>query len=272
MTYQASAQSEPILRISDLSVTLGGSAILHGVTFDVAATGVTALLGRNGVGKTTTVKSVLGLHPVQGSVRFAGRDLSTLPTHRIARLGIGYVPEDRAVFAGLTVEENLRLAEPVREEPRYALVYELFPVLRERARQHAGTLSGGEQQMLALGRVLLGPARLLLIDEPTKGLSPKFAGQVASALKRIAEHVPILLVEQNLAVVRRMARDAVVLDMGQVVHTGDARELLADPSLTNRLLGVSAAPAPESTSAAPSSSQPAPSAVARASNALGGAW
>ncbi|MBS2962675.1 ABC transporter ATP-binding protein [Actinocrinis puniceicyclus] len=231
--------AEPILRVSDLTVTLGGSAILRGVTFDVAATGVTALLGRNGVGKTTTVKSVLGLHPAGGAIRFAGRDIKTLATHRIARLGIGYVPEDRAVFAALTVEENLRLAETARRPHRYDLVYELFPVLRERARQRAGTLSGGEQQMLALGRVLLGPSRLLLIDEPTKGLSPKYAGQVAAALKLVAREVPILLVEQNLAVVRRMARDAVVLDMGRVVHVGDARALLADPDLTNRLLGVS---------------------------------
>jgi branched-chain amino acid transport system ATP-binding protein len=275
VTYQSSVDqvvadraptaTEPILRVSGLTVTLGGSAILYGVTFDVAATGVTALLGRNGVGKTTTVKSVLGLHPIGGVVSFAGTDLSTLPTHRIARLGIGYVPEDRAVFAGLTVEENLRLAEPARAAPRYDFVYELFPVLRERARQPAGTLSGGEQQMLALGRVLLGPARLLLIDEPTKGLSPKYAGQVALALGRIAQQVPILLVEQNLAVVRRMARDAVVLDMGRVVHTGDARDLLADPSLTNRLLGVSAAPAHSTTA------KPAP-AAAPAADLEAGAW
>ncbi len=231
--------AEPILRISDLTVSLGGSAILHGVTFGVAATGVTALLGRNGVGKTTTVRSVLGLHPTGGSIRFAGRELRSLPTHRIARLGIGYVPEDRAVFRGLTVEENLRLAEPAGGEARYDVVHDLFPILKERAAQHAGTLSGGEQQMLALGRVLLGPARLLLIDEPTKGLSPKYAAQVAAALARIAERVPILLVEQNLGVVRRTARDAVVLDMGRVVHTGGARDLLSDPALTNRLLGVS---------------------------------
>lgn len=263
MTYRAATPIEPILSVRDLTVTLGGSAILHGVTFDVAATGVTALLGRNGVGKTTTVKSLLGLHPTGGAIRFAGRDIRTLATHRIARLGVGYVPEDRAVFAGLTVQENLRLAEPVREQPRYDLVYELFPVLRERARQHAGTLSGGEQQMLALGRVLLGSARLLLIDEPTKGLSPKYAGQVAAALARIAQEVPILLVEQNLAVVRRIARHAVVLDMGRVVHVGDARDLLADPSLTNRLLGVAAAPA----SAPPSGRSRDP----RASAASGGA-
>jgi branched-chain amino acid transport system ATP-binding protein len=264
MTPPDAVPAEPILRISDLAVTLGGSAILHGVTFDVAATGVTALLGRNGVGKTTTVRSVLGLHAVRGAIRFAGRELTTLPTHRIARLGIGYVPEDRAVFSGLTVEENLRLAEPARERPRYDLVNDLFPVLRERARQPAGTLSGGEQQMLALGRVLLGPARLLLIDEPTKGLSPKYTAQVAGALKRIAQQVPVLLVEQNLAVVRRTARDAVVLDMGRVVHRGDARELLADPGLTNRLLGVSSAAPPPRPGDEPARRAPV-------SEALGGA-
>ena len=228
-----------LLEVRDLSVSLGGSAVLRGVGFDVAATGVTALLGRNGVGKTTTVKSVLGLYQRSGAIRFDGQDLAGLPTHRIARLGIGYVPEDRAVFAGLTVAENLRLAEPPRQAPRYALVYELFPVLEDRARQAAGTLSGGEQQMLSLARVLLGRARLLLVDEPTKGLAPRVAADVAVALDRIAEEVPVLLVEQNLAVVRRVARDAVVLDMGRVVHAGSARDLLADPDLTNRLLGVS---------------------------------
>jgi branched-chain amino acid transport system ATP-binding protein len=233
-----------ILEINDLTVAFGGGAVLHGVSFDVAAIGVTALLGRNGVGKTTTLRSILGFHPRGGSVRFGGRDLRALPTYRIARLGIGYVPEDRAVFAGLTVAENLRLAEPPDGPARYPLVHDLFPILEERSRQLAGTLSGGEQQMLALARVLLGPTRLLLIDEPTKGLAPKIAGQVAAVLEQIAEQVPVLLVEQNLAVVRKVARDAVVLDMGRVVHTGGARELLADPGRTNRLLGVSTAQPP----------------------------
>ncbi|HEY3867069.1 MAG TPA: ABC transporter ATP-binding protein [Actinocrinis sp.] len=253
----------PILRIRGLSVSLGGSAVLREVSFDVAATGVTALLGRNGVGKTTTVRSVLGLHRpgsvARGSsLMFEDRELCGMRTDRIARLGIGYVPEDRAVFAGLTVAENLRLAEPPRGRgtlgaARYDFVHELFPVLRERARQPAGTLSGGEQQMLALARVLLGPSRLLVIDEPTKGLAPKVAGEVAAALLRAARQVPVLLVEQNLAVVRRMARDAVVLDVGRVVHTGGARDLLADADLTNRLLGVAAALEPAETAAAQTS-------------------
>jgi branched-chain amino acid transport system ATP-binding protein len=231
-----------LLEVSDLRVSLGGSAILHGVAFEAAASGVTALLGRNGVGKTTTAKSILGLYAASGSIRFDGRELIGMPTYAIARLGIGYVPEDRGVFAALTVAENLRLAEPRgRTSAAYDRVYELFPVLRQRAAQPAGTLSGGEQQMLAIGRILLRPNRLLVVDEPTKGLSPKVASEVAHALKEVARAMPILLIEQNLAVVRTMAGQAVVLDTGRVAHSGETRELLSDPVLTNQLLGVSAA-------------------------------
>ena len=246
-----------LLDIEDLRVSLGGSAILHGVSFTVAGSGVTALLGRNGVGKTTTAKAILGLHSSTGSLRFDGRELRGMPTHAIARLGIGYVPEDRGVFAALTVAENLRLAEPRTDAAAgYERVYELFPVLRQRAGQAAGTLSGGEQQMLAIGRILLRRNRLLVVDEPTKGLSPKVAAEVAEALKEVATTVPILLIEQNLGVVRTMAGDAVVLDTGRVAHRGGARELLADPVRTNQLLGVSTAgrPAAPSRPSAPSPS------------------
>jgi branched-chain amino acid transport system ATP-binding protein len=231
-----------LLEVSDLRVSLGGSAILHGITFDVADSGVTALLGRNGVGKTTTAKAILGLYESAGSIRFDGRELIGLPTHAVARLGIGYVPEDRGVFSALTVAENLRLAEPRdRTTAAYDHVYELFPVLKQRATQPAGTLSGGELQMLSIGRILLRPNRLLVVDEPTKGLSPKVAAEVALALKEVARTVPILLIEQNLGVVRTMAGQAVVLDTGRVAHRGDTRDLLADPGLTNQLLGVSTA-------------------------------
>jgi branched-chain amino acid transport system ATP-binding protein len=230
---------KPVLRIRDLRVSLGGTEILHGLGFDVASSGVTALLGRNGVGKTTTARAIMGLIPAAGVIELDDTDLTRLPTHRRAALGIGYVPEDRAVFSALTVEENLRLAEGISAGPGRALVGRLFPVLAERATQPAGTLSGGEQQMVALARVLLRPGRLLVIDEPTKGLAPKVATEVAVALRHMAEQAPILLIEQNLTVVRHVASHAVVLDTGRVVHTGDASELLDDPVLANRLLGVS---------------------------------
>jgi branched-chain amino acid transport system ATP-binding protein len=229
-----------ILAVRDLSVRLGGSHILQGVTFDVAGSGVTALLGRNGVGKTTTLRAILGEVPAAGAVDFAGRPVLGRPTHRLVRDGLGYVPEDRCVFAGLTVAENLRLAERV-PRPGYDTVYGLFPELRERAGQRAGTLSGGQQQMLALARVLLNPNRLLLVDEPTKGLAPAVVSAVATVLARVAETVPILLVEQNLAVVRRLARDAVVLAAGRVAWRGAAAELLGDPEQTRSLLGVGTA-------------------------------
>jgi branched-chain amino acid transport system ATP-binding protein len=155
------------------------------------------------------------------------------------RRRIGYVPEDRDVFSGLTVEENLRLAER-DAEPRYDLVYELFPELRERGQQRAGTLSGGQQQMVAIARALLNDNRVLLVDEPTKGLAPSLVAEVARVLERLAELTTVLLVEQNLGVVRRIARDVVVLDQGRVVHTGDAKELLEQPDLVKRLLSVGA--------------------------------
>jgi len=226
-----------ILQVDDVSVRLGGSHILQGVTFDVAGSGVTALLGRNGVGKTTTLRAILGQVPATGSVRFGGEEALGQPTHRLVRRGLGYVPEDRCVFAGLTVAENLRLAER-GPDPDYATVHELFPELRERAGQRAGTLSGGQQQMVALARVLLDPQRLLLVDEPTKGLAPAVVAAVAATLERVARRVPVLLVEQNLAVVRRLAGDAVVLAAGRVAWRGPAAELLGDAGRTRALLGV----------------------------------
>jgi len=236
-----SAGPEPLLSVRDLRVVIGGRHILHGVDLDVPPSGVTALLGRNGAGKTTTVRGVLGLVPRTGSVRLAGEETVTLPTHLLVRRGIGYAPEDRGVFAGLTVAENLRLAERAGAgRPDYPLVHELFPELRARARQPAGTLSGGQQQMVAIGRTLLNGNRLIIADEPTKGLAPKVVTEVARVLERAAQAVPVLLVEQNLAVVRRLATRCVVLADGRTAHTGPAGELLADPAATRALLGVGA--------------------------------
>ena len=225
--------------MEDLHVFLGESHVLQGISFSVPDGGVTALLGRNGVGKTTTLAALMGLVPPRGRISLAGDDVAGVPTHRIVRRGVGYVPEDRDIFAGLSVEENLRLAER-NGSARYDLVYDLFPELRERGRQRAGTLSGGQQQMLAIARALLNDNRLLLVDEPTKGLAPLLVTRVADVLERVSELATVLLVEQNLTVVRRLAQHAVVLDQGRVVHTGPAQELLADPERVRRFLGVSA--------------------------------
>jgi branched-chain amino acid transport system ATP-binding protein len=227
----------PVLSVHDLHVYLGESHVLQGISFDVTEGGVTALLGRNGVGKTTTLRALLGLVDRRGTIEFDGNDIHQVPTHKIVRRGVGYVPEDRDVFAALTVDENLRLAER-DDTPRYDLVYDLFPELRERGTQAAGTLSGGQQQMLAIGRALLNDNRVLLVDEPTKGLSPLFVTEVAMVLERVSELTTVLLVEQNLGVVQRVARDAVVLDTGRVVHVGPAKELLDDKPMIHRMLGV----------------------------------
>ena len=231
------AERATVLVLDDVHCYLGESHVLQGVSFEVAEGTVTALLGRNGVGKTTTLRGIMGLVPRRGKIELGGEDIRKLPTHAVVRRGVGYVPEDRDVFAGLSVEENLRLAER-DDEPRYDLVYDLFPELQTRGKQAAGTLSGGQQQMLAIGRALLNDNRLLLIDEPTKGLSPLLVTEVALALERVSELTTVLLVEQNLGVVQRVARDAVVLDTGRIVHVGPARELLDDKPTIHRLLGV----------------------------------
>jgi branched-chain amino acid transport system ATP-binding protein len=227
----------PLLEIRDLHVHLGEAHVLQGVSFDVPEGGVTALLGRNGVGKTTTLRALMGLVDRRGTIELEGSNVTSTPTHKIVRRGVGYVPEDRDVFSSLTVDENLRLAER-DAEPRYELVYDVFPELKQRGKQLAGTLSGGQQQMLAIARALLNDNRVLLVDEPTKGLAPLLVTEVARVLERVSELTTVLLVEQNLGVVQRVARDAVVLDTGRVVHIGPAKELLADEPMVHRLLGV----------------------------------
>jgi branched-chain amino acid transport system ATP-binding protein len=231
-----------LLEVRDLDVYIGESHILQGVSFGVRRGGITGLLGRNGVGKTTTLRGILGLVPRTGSVKLADEETTRLAVHEIVRRGVGYVPEDRDVFAGLTVDENLRLAERSGATLRYDLVYELFPELKTRGAQKAGTLSGGQQQMVALGRALLNADnQILLVDEPTKGLAPLVVRHVVEALRRAAEVTTILLVEQNLSVAHKLVHDVVVLDQGRVSFVGDVDALMGDPALARRHLGLAAA-------------------------------
>ena len=224
------------LIVKDLHVSIQGSHILQGVSFEVPANKVTALLGRNGVGKTTTLKAIMGLYTATGSVTLDKDELVGMETYRIARLGVSYVPEDREIFAGLTVKENLSLADR-SEDANYDLAYSLFPELLTRSAQRAGTLSGGQQQMVAIARALLNPNKILIVDEPTKGLAPKLVGEVAEALSHVASESTMLLVEQNLALVKRIAQHVIVMSQGKVVYQGGPENLEND-EFVHSMLGV----------------------------------
>ena len=217
-----------ILDVNALQCSIRGQQVVEEVTFQVAATGVTAILGRNGVGKTSTLKGIMGLITRKGEVTFKGERIDHLPTYKVVQRGVGYVPEDREVFSKLTVEENIQLAERKGQTPNRELVENLFPDLVQRRLQMAGSLSGGQQQMVSLARALINNNDILLVDEPTKGLAPKIVQEVAVALAEAAKITPILLVEQNLEVVRTLAEKVIVISSGRVVHTGNAQELLSD--------------------------------------------
>lgn len=227
------------LVVRDLHVKINESHILHGVDFDVPSHKVTALLGRNGVGKSTTLKGILGLYPGTGSVQLNGQELIGMPTYKIAQSGVAYVPEDREIFSTLSVRENLALASRSKaNSAAFESIYELFPELNTRATQLAGSLSGGQQQMVAIARAMLNTNEILLIDEPTKGLAPKLVTEVADALAKVAEATTMLLVEQNLALVKRIAHHVVVMDQGRVIFQGGPKNL-DDPSWVHQMLGVS---------------------------------
>lgn len=227
------------LELVDVSVRINQAEILHGVTFTAPKNQVTALLGRNGVGKSSTLKAIMSLYSPTGSIKLNGEELIGKPTHAIAASGVAYVPEDREIFATLSVKENLSLASRSKSSSeKMGRVFEIFPDLSTRQEQRAGTLSGGQQQMLSLSRALLNDNQILLVDEPTKGLAPKLVTEVADALAEVAKRETMILVEQNLALVKRIAQKIVVMDQGKIVFEGTP-EKLNDSVWVQTMLGVS---------------------------------
>jgi len=233
----------PLLTLAGVHTHIGRYHILHGVDLTVAEGEVSVLLGRNGAGKTTTLRSIMGLWRVsRGAIDFAGQPIAARATPDIARLGIAYVPENMGVFSGLTVAENFRLATPSgRFEPQHlARVMRAFPVLEQKWQVRAGTLSGGQKQMLAIGRAIIAERRLLIIDEPSKGLAPVMVGQLLDALLALKRaRTTILLVEQNFFLARALGDRVAVMDDGRIVHTGTMAALAEDVALQSRLLGLS---------------------------------
>lgn len=233
-----------LLVIQDLTAHYGRAEILSRVSFNVRDCSVTALLGRNGAGKSTTFKSIMGLVGTrQGTMRFADRDISSLPTYQLARMGIGYVPEDRRIFSELSVEENLVVGrQPQRPGvPHWTpdRLFELFPNLADMKRRLGGRMSGGEQQMLTIARTLMGNPRLLLLDEPSEGLAPRIVEQMAEALLKLKrEGLAILISEQNLHFAKLIADDAVILERGTVKYTGTLADLLDQRELMRQYLAV----------------------------------
>jgi len=232
---------EPLLEVRDLHAWYGESHILHGVDFEMRPGETVTLLGRNGAGKTTTLKSIMGIVASRrGSVRLGGRELIDLPSNRIARLGLAFCPEERGIFASLSVEENLRLPPVVRPGGLgIDAIYDLFPNLRERLRAGGTTLSGGEQQMLAIGRILRTGARLLLLDEPTEGLAPVIVQQIGATLGRLKrDGFTVLLVEQNFRFAATVADRHYVMEHGRVVDMIPNGELDANMAKLHDYLGV----------------------------------
>jgi branched-chain amino acid transport system ATP-binding protein len=245
-TTSNGAARSPLLKIEDIHTYYGKSHILHGVSLEVGHAEVVGLLGRNGVGKSTTLKAIAGLvRPSQGQILFEGRPVAGLASHRLARLGIGYVPEERRIFPLLTVAENLRTGldrHGVGTARRQALLdkaFAYFPVLAERRSQHGGTLSGGEQQMLAIARAMMLEPKIILLDEPTEGLMPRMVGQIREiilALQR--EGVAVLLVEQNVPLTLEAGQRIYIIEKGMVRYHAPSAELRADHAPIHEYMGV----------------------------------
>lgn len=225
---------------TDLHSFYDKSHILQGVSIEVPKSSVVTLLGRNGAGKSTTLKTLAGaVTPRQGSIKFNGQEIAGLPGYRVAGMGICLVPEDRGIFKLLTVEENLKLG--LRKDSPWQLedVYQLFPRLKERRRNGGGQLSGGEQQMLSIGRALMNHPRLLMLDEPVEGLAPVIVEEIVAQIKKIRETgISILLVEQNLEVCTQLADRHFIIEQGQIVYSGSNEEFKQDTAIKDRYLGV----------------------------------
>jgi branched-chain amino acid transport system ATP-binding protein len=236
-----------LLEVKDLHVAYGGIQALRGISFDVAEGEVVTLLGANGAGKTTTLRTVSGLlRPRSGEIWFDGQRIDTLPPHQMITFGIGHVPEGRRIFARMSVLENLTMGAYHRRRGAIGAdierVFDLFPVLRERQTQDGGTLSGGEQQMLAIGRALMGHPRLLLLDEPSMGLAPMIVARIFDIIREInQQQTTVLLVEQNAAQALRLATRGYVLETGEIVMSDAAATLLSDDRVRAAYLGEGAA-------------------------------
>lgn len=230
-----------LLRLDEVHTFIGQYHILEGVSLDVPAGDIVALLGRNGAGKTTTLKTILGLTPARkGTVQLDGQDITLRRSFDIANMGIGYVPEHRAIFADLSVEENLLIAERNKGDlaEREELIFGLFPDLKRLIRLPGTNLSGGQQQMLAVARALVPDNRLLLIDEPSEGLAPVIIEQMMEAITRLSERSTVLLVEQNFIVAGRLAQHYVIIEEGKSVKAGSMADLVGDDETIKRYLGA----------------------------------
>nr|WP_156708385.1 ABC transporter ATP-binding protein [Natronomonas sp. CBA1123] len=230
-----------MLEVEDIHSYYGESHILQGISLEVEPGECVALIGRNGVGKTTTLRSILQLTPPrEGTVRYRGEDVTGRPTHEVARMGVGWVPEERRMFSHLTVDENIRIATPPGNsvEAAFERAYSAFPELESHRGREAGDLSGGQQQMVAIARGLVGDNDLLLVDEPSEGLAPQIVAAVAEALKTVAEESTVLLVEQNFPLAMDVADRFYLLDHGTVVESGSTENVTRDDEMIRRYLSA----------------------------------
>jgi branched-chain amino acid transport system ATP-binding protein len=236
-------QAETLLEVAGLRTGYGSSPILQGIDLAARSGEIVAVIGRNGVGKSTMLRCLMGqLRVWGGTIRFRGRDIARASPERRAQLGFGYIPQGREVFARMTVEENLRVGEMVgarTERKLYDMVYEFFPILAERRRQRAGTMSGGQQQQLAIGRAMVGNPGLLLLDEPSEGIQPSIVRDITRVIQRVNRELgtTVLLVEQNLDVILALAQRCYVMEKGRIIAERDA-EALKDPEVAKRDLQI----------------------------------